>query len=310
MPTLEIQIYDGRRRPFLAGNVLVYVRKKFEGKNLVAKYVDSDRLDVNFDDNPGELVVIAARDGFHQCGVFVKDLSRPVSLMLVHKAENIEFDSNFYGKLIQTETPYAKLIGSDPDAKKHLDALRTFEPKSLACLLNVLEAIRWLPNAKEVIATLESIVLQPRRGGVDWRGVQEDRIFVTADSRLPGRLREESFVPALFGGHPGADAGFKESGRFREANLNFSLNTKSAGPGKVLADIDLDYFDDKLAHVVLEVIPNEASKITGKRKFTNPVKIYAYRWMATRNCDKPLSRYRGGSADSQDFDPMFVVGGS
>ena len=89
MPTLEIQIYDGRRRPFLAGNVLVYVRKKFEGKNLVAKYVDSDRLDVNFDDNPGELVVIAARDGFHQCGVFVKDLSRPVSLMLVHKAENM-----------------------------------------------------------------------------------------------------------------------------------------------------------------------------------------------------------------------------
>ena len=146
------------------------------------------------------------------------------------------------------------------------------------------------------------------------RGLQEDRIFIVAAKGLMVRLTEGPFpfdtAPVTF--HKPADVGFKETGRFEEANLNFRVVTKNVEvPETVFADIDLDYFDDKLAHIALEVIPNEVSQLVGVRKLTNPIQIYAYRWMAMKNFNGRVFldgvEILGNAEQRPEFDPLYRV---
>ena len=318
MTTLTIFLYDGRRQPFLRGNVLLHVRKG--NVNLVSKFVDKPQINVNFDEDPGPVAIVASHSQTHQCGYFASSISRPVYLMLVHKAENLDFVPNLATEFSSTgsRAAYAGFLGSDPQPERHIAALRDTNPKALACLLNVLESIRWLPNGPDVIQTLEKIDLRGRAeadpGGDLWQGLQQDRIFAVAKDTLPALLKASPFpfADAPVALHKPADEGFKETGRFGEANLNFSLRTKNIDlPGKILADIDLDYFDDKVAHIALEVIPNELSKLFGNRKLTNPAQIYAFRWMNTKNCQKPLF-LDGEQVDPDpdkrpDFDPLYTI---
>jgi hypothetical protein len=131
---------------------------------------------------------------------------------------------------------------------------------------------------------------------------------VVAKNDLIAQLEKDArvFEKAPAGLHPPADIGFKEHGRFGEANLNFSIVSKPPDRAdSVLADIDLDCFDDKLAHIALEVIPNTISKFFGQKRRTNPAQIYALRWMAIKNCRDPLPLDVNGFRP--DFDPLYRI---
>ena len=310
MPTLTIQFYDGERRPFQHGNILLTVRQGTQ--NLVSRFVDKPVVEVKFDAIQGTVVVVASRSGFRQCGFFVSDFSRPIHLMLIAKQEHIDFEENLHDTFLATRPKYASLLGSDPKGKERMTSLQSSDPKALACMLNVFEAIRWVKNSVAIIEALETIDMRSRTDQDEHKllrqGMQEDRIFVVANKSLEAALLSPPFEKATAKLHPGAVIGFKEAAGFGEANLNFSLGPAPNQPGKVIAEIDLDYYDDKGAHIALEVIPNSLSKLFGKRMRTSPTQIYALRWMATKNFAGPLF-HDGATAPEQrpDFDPRFAI---
>ena len=84
----------------------------------MAKYVNSSAVDLRIDDGLGNLVIVASRSGFRDCGYFISDLSKPVYLMLVHKNEFVDY--NLYETFVGPgpRGSYAELIGSDGEAKK------------------------------------------------------------------------------------------------------------------------------------------------------------------------------------------------
>lgn len=254
------------------------------------------------------LTVVASRSKYHQSGRLLDPAKLPeqLDIMLVHKREWFDFDGDdqLWDRLKNKRPSYGDFLDGIPGGKTSMQKLMQSSRPSLACLLNILESIRWLPNGREVIAAMEGMDLVPSGG---WKGLQPDRIFIRATAALKAALEKPPFKTAGPGMHPGADMGFKETGRFSEANLNFSLKTKGNTPPElVLADVDLDYYEDLGAHIALEVIPNTVSKWTGKPQFTNPARIYAMRWMAIRNSPGlvlPVD-HNGGPIS---FDPLFTI---
>ena len=251
-----------------------------DGRELLAKTLSGDGIDLNLDLRQGTHSVVVICDGHRDAGYLFQgdEPPRELSLMLIHKDEEFTFAPDLWTTLRGKRPSYSAL-------PEHVTGDRT----ALACLLNLLEAIQWLPNGAEVVDALQEIT-----------EVRRDRAFFRARKSLIEALQDSKvFEKAPYKHHPGADMGFKEYGRFGEANLNFSVQTR---PDDVVAEVDLDYYDDKLAHVALEVLPN---KLTGGH--TNPARTYAMRWMAIRN-------YQGKLADAVDphepreFDPLFTVG--
>jgi len=286
---------------------------------LRAQVVDSERVDLILEmEEPRPLAVIASRSGFRQCGVFLpltKPLPEQVHLMLVPNGESLAFSKDLRKELVDRQPNYQSFLESDPQNAERIEALAKDQSKQLACLLNILEAIRWLPSADSIIPTLEKIQIQIRTNEEEanhvWRGMQQDRAFVVAKDTLVPLLEDTTvFRKETSLLHPLADKGFKEFGRLGEANLNFNVNTASLpadlGPNLVQADIDLDFFDDKLAHISLEVIPNMVTKFFGKPKLTNPAQIFALRWMATKNFQGDLMPV-GVTGPRPDFNPLYTI---
>lgn len=83
----------------------------------------------------------------------------------------------------------------------------------------------------------------------------------------------------------GATLSYKEK-QFGEANLQITFHegdTKTvSGKKLVKVEVDIDYFSDKGAHTLLEVIPNTL----GKRK-TDPMQVYVLRWIAGQQAGMP-----------------------
>jgi hypothetical protein len=306
MPNITINIYDGAGKRIQAEVALHFQQGM---KALPSAFVRGGKVEVELNvDTTQSLAVVASLKKHHQFGRLLAAGSFPneMHLMLVHKKELFKFegDDQLWDRLKAKRPAYEGFLDRIPDGKVCSQRLMQNDPSSLACFLNILESIRWLPNGKDVIAAMQGMDLVPRGW---WKGVQHDRIFIRATAALTAALEKPPFKPAGTGMHEKADKGFKETGRFSEANLNFSLKTKDNTPRElVLADVDLDYYEDLGAHFALEVIPHTVSKWTGKPQFTNPARIYAMRWMAIQNSpelEPPVDCDVGGKS----FDPLFTI---
>jgi len=166
-------------------------------------------------------------------------------------------------------------------------------PGSLAAIFNITTATRdvqlpvgtALSYFKELIWN-EKILVQ-------------DRFFAYVDAALVQQVgqaaAEGRFQPqwGLDINHPGATSSYKQK-QFGEANLQFSFheNDKRSIDGLecVKVEMDMDYYKDFLAHLLLEVLPNKVSK--GK---TDPRQIYVLRWIAGRRAGIP------------EFDPPYTL---
>ena len=170
--------------------------------------------------------------------------------------------------------------------------------KSAACLLNIVEAIRLLPNGDSLLKAIQPLPLIPANEASRSKrepGILPDRLLVDAEPTLEPLLRTLSAVldRANSSAHGSPQAGeevvsFKEN-RFAEGNLQFTLFTSAE---RVYADIDMDVHRDKLSHGLFEFFPNT---VFGTR--TDPRRIYALRWMASRN----------SGPDQAEFSPPYVL---
>ncbi len=170
--------------------------------------------------------------------------------------------------------------------------------QSAACLLNIMEAIRLLPNGDSLLRAIKPLALVPANEesrSKREQGILPDRLLVDVKPDLEPLLRTLSDVlePANSGAHGSPREGetvvsFKEN-RFAEGNLQFTLFTSA---DRVYADIDMDLHRDRLSHGLFEFFPNT---VFGTR--TDPRRIYALRWMASRN----------SGPDQGEFSPPYVL---
>jgi hypothetical protein len=276
-------------------------------RHLKANIIDAK---VDFRNDGGDkYAVVVSRKHFSETGFFpVKvDPAAPVNLdlMLLPRKAGIElpaWDSleGAWAKL------HAFLAGGNPAlARRDYDDLCREHPKSVVCLLNLAKGIELLSaalNDRDLLPLFRRIELVEPPGD-ECRGVREDRFFAFADEKLLGVIREHTdggrrfFEAAPSAAHKCATVSFKEK-RFGEANLQFTFDENRTaeieGAKCLLVDVDMDYYDDTGAHVLLELIPNTISKWIGKPRRTDPLRIYAMRWVAGR-MSNPL----------EEFDPPY-----
>ncbi|MBS1857656.1 MAG: hypothetical protein JST11_19965, partial [Acidobacteria bacterium] len=131
---------------------------------------------------------------------------------------------------------------------------------------------------------------------VIWDMLAPDRFWAWTDARLPDRIKRmadlnafaEEKNPAQW--HPPSGAigpatrSWKQT-RFDVCNVQMTFHEKDTqmrtdAKGRqvkcVVAEPDIDYYKDLLAHGLLEVLPNA---VTGGK--TDPRVVYQMRWMAT-----------------------------
>lgn len=273
---LRVRLFDGARRPLPGGSdALITI---FAGnRRLYRDFQRGPEVEFSFD-KPETLRVLVHVKHFRDTGFapvpLTKDGHITLDLMLLARGGSFNFAEARWPKL---KAEWQAFLGPRADYEETLE----LRPVALATMLNVLAA----SEALGVISHFRS---------VEWNTIRNDRFFCWVDGTLVDFVTSGSkrFQRSPAAGHPGATRTFKQTD-FNEANIQYSLHENAEPPpgleGTVRVECDMDYYKDKGAHFLLEVLPN---RLTGTR--TNPALVYMLRWMAGR---------RAGDAD---FAPPYV----
>lgn len=300
---IRLNVFDGRRKPFDASLKLLVTLKDGTQKQLDSSYYAGPTINFEVPYTNGladnYTVIVYAKNhvqaGFAPVRVSPGQPSN-LDLMLLPKKATFNFEHATWTNLRKDYRVLYELLAQGTSeaqaAKRYDDFMKTF-PGSLAAIFNIATATRdvqlpvgtALSYFKELIWN-EKILVQ-------------DRFFAYVDAALVEQVgqaaAEGKFQPqwGLDINHPGATSSYKQK-QFGEANLQFSFheNDKRSidGVACVKVEMDMDYYKDFLAHLLLEVLPNKVSK--GK---TDPRQIYVLRWIAGRRAGIP------------EFDPPYTL---
>jgi hypothetical protein len=315
--TISLQLFDGRRQPLADASQLLLTARDGRQQTVFRDFVDKPVITLNglpFRDNPiadGYTLLVSKKDhvdaGFTPVRVSPK-APNALKLMLLPRTPLFVFDD--FDRL--APTVQALFGGGVAEAGRDAyDALRgtAMSTPALACALNLTTAL-----GQMTLAPAEGLTSNPLDSLVAIEGdIHQDRMFVWADARLCAQVRStidrkgaggvSRMVKAPDGLHEGATFSAKQTD-FGEANIQFSFHEKRLrpiGPKDVecmLVDLDIDYFNDTGAHLLLEVFPNTLKeRIFGKgssKSLTDPSRVYGLRWTAARR--------RG-----REFTPPYVI---
>lgn len=309
---IEVHLFDGRRQPLPTREApLIQVLSRtlrrralqWEKKNVFL----TPELSV-VDSPDDDCSVVAATKGYKDAGAFPVRLeagqNKRVSLMQVRHEARFSFPKATWDQLPAKWPAVVRFLrGEDPaGAPDHYAQLMEDHPECLGCFWNILAAVKTLPIGDTLLGLFRQIDLVKEEDNRQKRGLNQDRFFAYADpqmrtiidSHTKGRPGNDPkiFEPADVSLHPGADHSVKEV-RFGEANLQITFHSQTrrmiGGVDCMVVELDMDYYQDPLSHFFLEVIPNAAAQAVGKAGRTDPLKIYAMRWMADpANFDPPL----------------------
>ena len=292
MSKLQLRVFDGSRKLFVApmpflvtvtdGNRTQHYRNYYQANDI--------SFDLPFFDNFGDdYSVVVWTEGFQQAGFVPVKLSdkylKTLDIMLIPKDPRFNFAD---AQWIAAKSDYPFLGGDVDDAASaaRYDDLIEEKPNSLACLLNLGEAMGQIPLAQ---GTPLDYIKQVR-WDAEYAPAQ-DRFFGWCDVRLIDQVKIAAAAhqfaaennPGLF--HKGATSSWKQI-QFGEANvqLTFHENDKAVigGVDCVMVEPDIDYYQDLAAHALLEVIPNALT-----HSLSNPVQVYVLRWIAGRMAGIP-----------------------
>jgi hypothetical protein len=292
MSKLQLRIFDGTRNlfsapvPFLItitdGNRIQRFRNYCQDNDILFDLP-------SFDNNGDNYAVVVWAKGYKQTGFAPVILSdkyvRTLDVMLISDSSGFSFvDARWED--VSARYPF---LGSDLDRAAgagRYENLLDKEEKSLACLLNLCEAMGQIHLSQ---GTPLDYIKQ-----LSWEAPYapaQDRLFAWCDCRLidqikvaaDARMFSAEINPGLF--HAGATSSWKQI-QFGEANvqLTFHENDKMVidGVDCVMVEPDIDYFKDLGAHGLFEVIPNALT-----HSLTNPTDVYVLRWTAGRAAGVP-----------------------
>jgi hypothetical protein len=301
--TILLNIFDGTRQPIGPGvkNLLVRIIDGNQ-KQLFSDFRNgsSFQFQVPYFDNFGDrYTVIASADRHRQAGFTPVSVSRTVpqalDLMLLPNNGSFRFANaswaNVQQRYPEVHTILARGAASEADAQARYEGLMENKAPELACLWNLMTAMRDinLPTGNP-LTYLKQLVWQdiPER---NIAAPAQDRFYAYADKKLVTQVQvaaqQGEFAPELdphlF--HKGATSSYKQT-TFGEANVQLTFHEEDTknidGTDCIVVEPDIDYYKDLAAHALLEVIANA---LTGD--LTDPKNVYVLRWIAGRRAGVP-----------------------
>lgn len=292
MSKLQLRVFDGTRQLFSApaqflvtitdGNRTQQVRDYYQANDIT--------FDLPFFDNFGDnYTVVVWAKGYKQAGFTPVSLSdqylKTLDIMLIPDKPGFSFVDARWDPA-RVLYPF---LGSDVDnatGAARYDNLLDQTPKSLACLLNISEAMSQIALSQGT--PLDYI--KQLRWDAPYAPAQ-DRFYAWCDSRLIDQVKNAAAAgefavennPGLF--HPGATSSWKQI-QFGEANVQLTFHENDTmnigGVDCVMVEPDIDYYQDLAAHALLEVIANALT-----HSLTDPTEVYVLRWIAGRTAGIP-----------------------
>lgn len=296
---LQLRLYDGSRELFPPRTKVLVTIINGQFEQLVRDTFTGPQLDFDLPFYNGiadRFTVITYVDGYRQAGYTPISLSpeAPVCLDLLLPPRDPVF--NFAGldfHQAKNRLPFFAMGSPETVAQAHFEELLERSPKVLACMLNLVTAMRFITlGDRTPLDYLRQLRWAPDPPA-------QDRFFVYCDADLIDDVRAATnkglFAPEYGCGvfHAGASLSWKEI-QLQNANVQLTFHTN---PGDcvtekkwVTLEPDIDYFKDPGSHALLEVCQN---KLTGS--LTEPAGAYVLRWIEHRHKGLP------------DFNPPYTL---
>jgi hypothetical protein len=241
--------------------------------------------------------VLASAKGYRDTGFFparvMAGVMLPVDLMLIPEETNLNFGLATWRALAQSRPGWQELFAAGADSKaaaqrRYSDLADFQQGLTLACILNLTEGMGniQLPE-NNALSYLRQI---------DWSRLAQDRMFGFCTPALLDQVKlaehHGAFKQAPHTLHPGATCSYKQV-QFGEANIQLTFHehdrVEIGGENCIGLEVDIDYYRDPVAHLVLEVATNKMGSMT------DPRQVYVLRWMAGRRAGVP------------NFDPLYRI---
>ena len=302
--SIMVRIYDGTRQPIAQGaQLLIRIidgnQTPISTNNSNVPFVLFDQLP--FYDNLGDnYTVIASAPGYKQAGYTPVKISagvlQTVDLMLLPQAGTLNFREATWTNLQQTNPAFAALLAQGAAtaaaAQDRYEQLMEEKPLCLACLLNLLTAMRDIDMPQgNPLGYFKQIIWGDDAQAPEATLPAQDRFYAWVDKQLVNQVKtaaqQGEFAPEINPSffHAGATSSYKQI-QFGEANVQLTFHEHDIrqieGVDCVLVESDIDYYKDVLNHALLEILPNAASG-----GLTDPRVVYVLRWIAGRHAGVP-----------------------
>ena len=275
-----LSIFNGDEEPF-EGHVLLTVhnRAEVQPKQIESKgpYV---QITVPFHNGPGDsYAVCVSSDGYRDGGCFFqadpKVLAEP-KVILIANTPTLRFQPWSSLKLDHPIAATFLSVGTDDaTAKANYEKFGRQKPKSLACLLNLTQAMSEIDlEGRSPLEFFKEICRDESMAQDRFYGYVDPAIIPIIRAAAAKREFSEETDCATF--HPGAICSWKQNSfAITNVQLTFHENDKKASGGIncVKIEPDIDLYKDLVEHGLMEVFPN---LITGEK--TNPIDVFSLRW--------------------------------
>jgi hypothetical protein len=282
-------IVDGDEEPFI-GEVLLHIHNS---QNIQPQVLTTSGpsvlVKVPFHDGPGDSYAISvSADGYRDSGCFFtadpKVLAEP-KLLLLRNHPTPQFLSWVdFKRAHPSEAAFVATGQSDSEAQAHYEGLINDKPDSLACLLNLTQAMSEIDLAgRSPLSYFKQICWDCT--------LAQDRFFGYVDPAIipavraaaaRGEFAEERDCAQF---HPGSTCSWKQV-TFTVSNVQLTFHEHDqqiiGGVSCVKIEPDIDLYRDLLEHGFGEVFPNLLTK-----GLTSPFDVFTMRWTTAQDGQGP-----------------------
>lgn len=284
-----LSVVDGDGAPF-TGPVLLRV---YNGQDVPPRALNANgpylRINVPFHDGIGDFYAVSVSvPGYRDCGCFFKANPKVLAeprLLLLREHPVPKFASWATFKTAHpTVAAFLSIGQTDADAQAHYENLSTTRPNSLACLLNLSQAMSEID--------LGGVTPLSYFKEICWDNtLAQDRFFGYVDPaiipvvRAAASRREFAEEKNCGEFHPGSTCSWKQIA-FPVTNVQLTFHEHDmkviGGLTCVKTEPDIDLYRELLAHGFGEVFPNLLSG-----GLTNPYDVFSMRWTTAQDDNGP-----------------------
>ena len=244
---------------------------------------------VPFHNGSGDFYAISvSADGYRDSGCFFtanpKVLAEPKLLLLRSRPQPRFASWAAFKSAHPAEATFLSVGQSDADAQAHYEGLSKDKPDSLACLLNLTQAMSEIDlNGRAPLSYFKQICWDDTLAQDRFFGYVDPSIIAAVRAAAAkGEFAEEKDCARF---HPGSTCSWKQIA-FPVTNVQLTFHEHDEqvinGLTCVRIEPDIDLYRELLAHGFGEVFPN---LLTGG--LTNPMDVFSMRWTTAQDDGGP-----------------------